>query len=578
MDEKLNEEKVQKKKKEKKPKTLFRIILKILGFIIIILAIYVIWLFCFTADVIKEIKQKYDDLDKNFANEVNYRQSLEEEKSIRESEMSEYEQAYNNMNKNKISKNITKLDISFLKLENQKENKIYSPLSIKCALKMLEAATSDTSKEQISNLLKNAKLTKYNSNENMTFANAIFVRNNFKESIKQTYIDTLKNDFGAEVIFDSFESPDNINSWVSNKTFNLIDNLLETVDPTTNFALINSLAINMEWDNKFSETIAEECSYWHEAFGWDASEYILPQKGTFGENKTEVSGMKFIASLNNYDIVTELGEETIKKTVTNAYKEYLRNEEFYDSKTETYHKLTEEEVEKGAAEFLPSYLPVYIEEINTNYKEVDYSTDFSLYVDNNIKVFAKDLEKSDSTTLQYVGIMPIKEDLDTYINSTNERDLTNIIHRLKTLETGNFKEGVVTRIIGYVPKFNFEYELNLKEDLQKLGITDVFEEGKANLTNITDDTSNYIDEAVHKANIEFTQDGIKAAASTYIVGKGAGGDFDYLYEVPVETIDLTFDKPYLFLIRDKDTGEIWFTGTVYEPLLWEDETGKESVY
>jgi len=29
-------------------------------------------------------------------------------------------------------------------------------------------------------------------------------------------------------------------------------------------------------------------------------------------------------------------------------------------------------------------------------------------------------------------------------------------------------------------------------------------------------------------------------------------------------IDLTFDNPYMFVIRDKDTGEVWFTGTVYE--------------
>ena len=50
---------------------------------------------------------------------------------------------------------------------------------------------------------------------------------------------------------------------------------------------------------------------------------------------------------------------------------------------------------------------------------------------------------------------------------------------------------------------------------------------------------------------------------------GAGstsGGFDYFFEVPVEEIDLTFDKPYMFLIRDKATGEVWFTGTVYEPI------------
>ena len=36
-------------------------------------------------------------------------------------------------------------------------------------------------------------------------------------------------------------------------------------------------------------------------------------------------------------------------------------------------------------------------------------------------------------------------------------------------------------------------------------------------------------------------------------------------------VDLTFDKPYMYLIRDVETGEIWFAGTVYEPLDIEDE-------
>ena len=34
----------------------------------------------------------------------------------------------------------------------------------------------------------------------------------------------------------------------------------------------------------------------------------------------------------------------------------------------------------------------------------------------------------------------------------------------------------------------------------------------------------------------------------------------------IETIDLTFDRPFMYLIRDKETGEVWFAGTVYEPI------------
>ncbi|MBQ1528137.1 serpin family protein, partial [Candidatus Saccharibacteria bacterium] len=62
-----------------------------------------------------------------------------------------------------------------------------------------------------------------------------------------------------------------------------------------------------------------------------------------------------------------------------------------------------------------------------------------------------------------------------------------------------------------------------------------------------------------------SNDGIRAAAATGMGGRGAAGPWDYKFDVPVEEIDLTFDKPFLFLIHDKSTGEVWFTGTVYNP-------------
>ena len=107
-----------------------------------------------------------------------------------------------------------------------------------------------------------------------------------------------------------------------------------------------------------------------------------------------------------------------------------------------------------------------------------------------------------------------------------------------------------------------------KEIRKTLGIKDVFNSNKANLSRLTKEKGAYIDSINHKTNIEFSNDGIKAGAATKI---SYGGDtscprFTYYYSVPVKKIDLTFDNPYLFIIRDKSTGEVWFTGTVYEPI------------
>ena len=202
-----------------------------------------------------------------------------------------------------------------------------------------------------------------------------------------------------------------------------------------------------------------------------------------------------------------------------------------------------------------------------NYKRVDSSTDFMLYTDDKVKAFAKDLKTYNGTTLQYVGIMPKTDDLASYVKKLDSSDISGIIKNLKEIKAENFTEGKVTRITGYIPLFKFDYQLKLKEDLEKIGVVDVFDEKKADLSNMVTGTSNYIDSVDHKANIEFSNEGIKAAAVTVGGGFGASNcSFEHLYDVPVEEINITFDKPYLFLIRDKDTGEVWFVGTVYEPI------------
>ena len=188
-----------------------------------------------------------------------------------------------------------------------------------------------------------------------------------------------------------------------------------------------------------------------------------------------------------------------------------------------------------------------------------------VYEDDSIRSFGKDLKEYNGMQLQYVGIMPKSGNLTEYIQNLDAEKLNKVIGDLKSMKVENFKEGVATRIRGNIPFFKFEYELKLLDDLQKLGIEDIFDIEDSDLSNMTSQKE-VIDKAVHKANIEFSNDGIKAAAATALAGLGAaGGGFDYQFKIPVEEIDVTFDKPYLYLIRDKATGEVWFAGTVYEP-------------
>lgn len=505
-----------------------------------------------------------------------------------------------NINTNKDSNkeistdNILDFDLSFLKIENQKENKIYSPLSIKYALKMLEEAASGETKVQISNLIGNYDLTTYESNENFSLANSLFIRDSFKNQIKESYINTLKNKYNAEIKFDLFETSTNINNWINEKTYKIIPNIVtDDVVSELDFALINALAIDMEWEEKFimgrlisTEFLHEKRSFnsdleWEEYFKRNINVYDIDNvsSSTFknGDNETEISGMCIYATINNYDILNELGEDNIKKIVADEYRKFAKNEPYDTEHAYGDFPLSDDTSDEGIEKDLNEFLPNYISELNSNYHKSGSSTDFSIYTDEEVKIFAKDLKEYNNTTLQYVGIMPISTDLDKFITNLDGDTINNYISNLKDISYENFKEGVVTRIFGYIPKFKFEYDLDLMKDLKLSNITNVFDSDKADLSNMIDGDA-YISSALHKANIEFTQDGIKAAAATFLGGAGAGSPFDYQFDVPVEEIDITFDKPYMFLIRDKNTSEIWFTGTVYEPLLWEEEPEKENVY
>ena len=451
------------------------------------------------------------------------------------------------------------MDFNFLKLNNKEENVIYSPLSIRYALKMLEDGSNGTTKEQITKLVTDRALTKYESNSNLSLANVLFVRDTFKDNIKSAYSSLLKTNYNAEVITDSFASSENVNKYVSDKTLGLLQNLLPEGPIEYDYLLINALGIDLEWEETFIEVDGYRVNYSHTDFYWYTSENVL-KFNNFANKDNTIAGMDIGASVFKYDVVNDLGEQNIRDIVSKAFEDWKNSGEYYvDPRYEDPN-------------YLPDFLDTYIKELKEYYGLVEKSTEFEYFVNDDVKVFAKDLKETNNTKLQYIGIMPIKDDLKTFVENVNDDKVNELIGNLKSFNRSeDFEEGYITRVYGFIPKFSYEYELDLKKQLNTLGVTDVFDSEKADLSNIVDLENAYINNAVHKANIEFTQDGIKAAAATFLGGKGAGEPFDHRLEMKVKDIDLTFDKPYMYLIRDVETGEIWFAGTVYEPLDIEDE-------
>lgn len=104
-----------------------------------------------------------------------------------------------------------------------------------------------------------------------------------------------------------------------------------------------------------------------------------------------------------------------------------------------------------------------------------------------------------------------------------------------------------------IPKFVIESELDLKKVLPKLGITDIFNEAKSDFSHlIKERTGNiFVSKAVHKVIVEVNEEGTEAVASTVVVLLMRSGQ---------RTRSFTADHPFLFYIRNKESGTILFLG------------------
>ncbi len=155
---------------------------------------------------------------------------------------------------------LSDFDLAFLRLENKQDNIIYSPLSIKYALAMLADGANGRSKEQITALIGDYTPKAYLNSTNRSLANAMFIRTDFANQVKDTYRTALESKYNASVILDPFTSPDNANKWVEDKTLGIIKDTFDsnTVNSELDYMLVNALAIDMKWNNQLQCAKAQE--------------------------------------------------------------------------------------------------------------------------------------------------------------------------------------------------------------------------------------------------------------------------------------------------------------------------------
>ena len=346
-----------------------------------------------------------------------------------------------------LNKN-NKFDYKFIKQIESNDNTLVSPLSMAYLLSMIQSGAKGSTLNELNIALDNYDLQPMeNIDSKISMANSMWINNRYKNDINNTFATALKINYHSEVLYDEFINADNINKWVSEKTYNMINELfpsdsVNSVD--TIMALVNAIGINFKWDEEF------DC------------------------NKT---------LMGNF----------LNKNV------YMMNS-------------------------------------NEKYLESDYYTGF-----------IKNYEKlSDNSQYEFIGLLPKKDIQDIINNLSND-----VIKKSITESEAHIQ----------IPRFKYEYNVNnVKGILESLGIKDMFNKEKANFGGIAEDI--YVSSIVQKTYIDFMESGTKAATAS-------GGAFDI--KSAAEEKEVIFNKPFVYLIRKKESNNIYFIGTVNSPIEY-DET------
>ena len=109
----------------------------------------------------------------------------------------------------------------------------------------------------------------------------------------------------------------------------------------------------------------------------------------------------------------------------------------------------------------------------------------------------------------------------------------------------------------YLPKFKLEYEIELTDVLTALGMEIAFSE-TADFTGINDIGGLLISKVKHKTFVDVNEEGTEAAAVTAVeVSFTSIGD---------GSITMNVNRPFLFTIRETNSGTILFMGKIVEPV------------
>ena len=149
------------------------------------------------------------------------------------------------------------------------------------------------------------------------------------------------------------------------------------------------------------------------------------------------------------------------------------------------------------------------------------------------------------------------EDLSMLILLPKESNLEVVEESLTNEKLSEWKNMLSEqRVDIFVPKFKFETKYFMVETLSNMGMPTAFTEA-ADFSGMDGTQRLLIQNVIHQAFVEVNEEGTEAAAATaVIVGLESVGP-----RIPI----FRADHPFIFIIQEKDTGNILFLGRVVDP-------------
>ncbi len=151
----------------------------------------------------------------------------------------------------------------------------------------------------------------------------------------------------------------------------------------------------------------------------------------------------------------------------------------------------------------------------------------------------------DGGELSMVILLPQAGHFEAFEGSLDAQQVDGIIGRLEHRQ-----------VTLAMPRFEFESSFGLKRTLTSMGMPLAFS-GGADFSGMTGNRDLFIAEVVHKAFVSVDEAGTEAAAATAVVMPMA--------MPPEEPVEVTVNRPFVFLIHDIEAGTILFVGRVINP-------------